>query len=73
MESAKDNMNVFLQGTQEPDYEFHSGGILDTLNDLNEDFSKRLEDNQADLDRAIKAHEELMTKKNRSKRSCRYK
>merc|ERR1712196_28015 len=63
---TQNNMNVFLQGTQEPDYEFHSDGILSTLEDLNEDFSKRLEDSEADLARAIKAHEELMTEERQS-------
>jgi len=63
MASAKRATTAFLQSSQEPDYEFHSDGILETLNDLNEDFSKRLSDDQADLARAIKAHEDLMTEK----------
>ena len=70
MTRSMDNANVFLQSTQEPDYEFHSQGIIDTLEDLNEDFSKRLEDNEADLARAIKAHEDLMTKKTEAREAA---
>jgi len=67
MASAQRATTAFLQSSQEPDYEFHSDGILETLNDLNEDFSKRLSDDQADLARAVKAHEELMSEKTKAR------
>lgn len=70
MESARRATTAFLQASQEPDYEFHSGGILDTLNALNDDFSKRLTDDQTDLDKAIKAHEELMAEKTKAREAA---
>merc|ERR1719161_2148105 len=57
-----------LMQTSEPevpenDYEFHSQGILDVLDELKKDFQANLDEKKEEGEAAKKAHDELMEKK----------
>merc|ERR1719359_355938 len=61
-------INALLQTNQDPDvpegdYEFHSQGIIDILNELLKDFTANKEEKVADEEKAVAAHEALMEKK----------
>merc|ERR1719355_423423 len=60
-------INAFLQAdnTEEPEneYEFHSQGIIDIIKELQEDFTKNKEEKTEEEEKAVKAHDALMTEK----------
>merc|ERR1719161_1788385 len=61
-------INALLQTDQDPDvpegdYEFHSQGIIDVLNELLKDFNANKDEKIAEEEKAVAAHEALMEKK----------
>merc|ERR1719453_2623637 len=61
-------INALLQTDQDPDvpegdYEFHSQGIIDVLNELLKDFNANKDEKVAEEEKAVAAHEALMEKK----------
>merc|ERR1719171_2764508 len=61
-------IDAFLQTEQDPDvpesdYEFHSQGIIDLLNELLKDFSATKDEKVAEEEKAQAAHDALMEKK----------
>lgn len=55
-------VTAFLQSGGDK-YEFHSGGILDTLGELKTEFSGKLADDEEQLAKVKKAHEDYMSAK----------
>mmetsp|Transcript_43184 Transcript_43184/g.94046 ORF Transcript_43184/g.94046 Transcript_43184/m.94046 type:complete len:682 (+) Transcript_43184:106-2151(+) len=60
--SAAKHAVAFLQGdVPDSDYDFHSGGIVDTLNKLEADFLAEKGDMEAEHDKRTSAHNEYMS------------